>query len=298
MTDFLQLCFSGLALGSLYALVALGFVVIFKATGVINFAQGGLVVLGAYLTYNAHQTWHIPFVLAVPVAMVMCALVGVAIERVVLRRLVGQPAFAVIMVTIGLLFIMEQLITGVWGFDRLNMGDPWGIHRFKIGQVVLATKDVWTIGLAAVVLAGFFAFFRYSRMGVAMRATAFDQEAAIANGISARRIFALSWAIAGGVATIAGVMLSAGGGGVRPDIEFVALLAFPAIILGGLDSPEGAVVGGVVIGVVQNLTAGYAPKYAAFLGGGFGSVAPYLVMIVILMVRPYGLFGTREVRRI
>lgn len=298
MTDFLQLLFSGIALGSLYALVALGFVVIFKATGVINFAQGGLVVLGAYLAYNAHQTWHLPFVIAIPVAMLMCALVGVVIERVVLRRMVGQPAFAVIMVTIGLLFIMEQLITGIWGFDRLNLGDPWGIHRFKVGGVVLATKDVWTIGLAGAVLAGFFVFFRYSRMGVAMRATAFDQEAAIANGISARRIFALSWAIAGAVATIAGVMLAAGGGGVRPDIEFVALLAFPAIILGGLDSPEGAVVGGVMIGVIQNLTAGYAPKYLAFLGGGFGSVAPYLVMIMILMVRPYGLFGTREVRRI
>lgn len=298
MTDFLQLLFSGIALGSLYALVALGFVVIFKATGVINFAQGGLVVLGAYLAYNAHQTWNLPFVLAVPVAMLMCALVGVVIERVVLRRMVGQPAFAVIMVTIGLLFIMEQLITGIWGFDRLNLGDPWGIHRFKVGGVVLATKDVWTIGLAGAVLAGFFVFFRYSRMGVAMRATAFDQEAAVANGISARRIFALSWAIAAAVATIAGVMLAAGGGGVRPDIEFVALLAFPAIILGGLDSPEGAVVGGVMIGVIQNLTAGYAPKYLAFLGGGFGSVAPYLVMIMILMVRPYGLFGTREVRRI
>jgi len=114
--------------------------------------------------------------------------------------------FAVIMVTIGLLFIIEQLITGVWGFDRLNLGDPWGIHRFKVGGVVLATKDVWTIGLAAVVLAGFFVFFRYSRMGVAMRATAYDQEAAIANGISARRIFALSWAIAAAVATIAAVV--------------------------------------------------------------------------------------------
>jgi branched-chain amino acid transport system permease protein len=298
VTDFLQLLFAGVALGSLYALVALGFVVIFKATGVINFAQGGLVVLGAYFAYNAHQTWHLPFFLAVPVAMVMCALVGVVIERIVLRRMVGQPAFAVIMVTIGLLFIMEQLITGVWGFDRLNLGDPWGIHRIKLGSVVLATKDVWTIGLAGAALAGFFLFFRYSRMGVAMRATGFDQEAAVANGISARRIFALSWAIAGAVATIAGVMLAAGGGGVRPDIEFVALLAFPAIILGGLDSPEGAVVGGLMIGIIQNLTAGYAPKYLAFLGGGFGSVMPYLVMIVILMVRPYGLFGTREVRRI
>jgi branched-chain amino acid transport system permease protein len=298
VTDFLQLSFAGLALGSLYALVALGFVVIFKATGVINFAQGGLVVLGAYLTYNAHHTWHIPFALAVIVAMAMCALVGVAIERVVLRRMVGQPPFAVIMVTIGLLFIIEQIVSGIWGFDRLNLGDPWGLHRFKLGQVVLATRDVWTIGLTGVVLAAFFAFFRYSRLGVAMRATAFDQEAAIANGISARRIFGLSWAIAAAVATIAGVMLAAGGGGVRPDIEFVALLAFPAIILGGLDSPEGAVVGGLLIGLTQNLTAGYAPRYLAFLGGGFGSVMPYVVMIVILMVRPYGLFGTPEVRRI
>ena len=298
MKDFLQLCFAGLALGSLYALVALGFVVIYKATGVINFAQGGLVVLGAYLTFNVHHTWHVPFVLAVPVAMVLCALVGVGVERVILRRMVGQPVFAVIMVTIGLLFVIEQVVTAVWGFDRLNLDDPWGVHRVVVGGVALATKDVWTIGLAAVVLAGFFAFFRYSRLGVAMRATALDQEAAIANGISARRIFAVAWAIAGAVATLAGVMLASGGGGVRPDIEFVALVAFPAIILGGLDSPGGAVVGGVVIGLAQNLTAGYEPRYFAFLGNGFGSVMPYVVMIAILMVRPYGLFGTREVRRV
>jgi branched-chain amino acid transport system permease protein len=298
MRDFLQLCFAGLALGSLYALVALGFVVIYKATSVINFAQGGLVVLGAYLTYNAHQTWGLPFPLAVPVAMALCALIGVGIERLVLRRMVGQPVFAVIMVTIGLLFIIREAVTGIWGFDRLNLGDPWGIHRIDVGDLALATKDVWTIGLAAVVLAAFFAFFRYSRLGVAMRATAFDQEAAIANGISARRIFALAWAIAAAVGTIAGVMFAAGGGGVRPDIEIIALVAFPAIILGGLDSPLGAVVGGIIIGVTQNLTAGYAPRYFDWIGSGFGSVMPYVVMIAILMVRPYGLFGTKEVRRI
>jgi branched-chain amino acid transport system permease protein len=298
VTDFLQLTFAGLALGSLYALVALGFVVIYKATGVINFAQGGLVLLGGYLAYNGVHTWHLPFAAAVIVAMVMCAAVGVVIERLVLRRLVGQPVFAVIMVTVGLLFILEQVVTGIWGFDRLNLGDPWGIDKVTLGSVSLATRDVWTIGLAAVVVAAFFVFFRTSRYGVAMRATAFDQEAAIANGISARRVFGLSWAIAGAVATLAGVMLSAGGAGVRPDIEFVALLAFPAIILGGLDSPAGAVVGGIVIGVTQNLTAGYQSRWFPWLGGGFGSVMPYVVMILILLVRPYGLFGTREVRRI
>ena len=298
MKDFLQLCFAGLSLGSLYALVALGFVIIYKASGVINFAQGGLVVLGAYLTYNANTTWNLPFVLAVPVAMLICALVGVLVERTVLRFMVGQPTFAVIMVTIGILYVLEQIVTGIWGFDRLNLGDPWGVRTVRVAGLAFALKDIWTIVLAAAVLLAFFLFFRYSRLGIAMRATALDQEAAIAQGISARRIFALSWGIAGAVATLAGVMLAAGGGGVRPDIEFVALLAFPAIILGGLDSPAGAVVGGVVIGVVQTLTAGYQPQYASWLGSGFSSVAPYVVMIVILLVRPYGLFGTQEVRRV
>jgi branched-chain amino acid transport system permease protein len=298
VTNFLQLCFAGLALGALYALVALGFVVIYKATGVINFAQGGLVLLGCYLTYNFHQTWGVPFFLAIPMAMLACALAGAAVERFVLRWLVGQPAFAVIMVTIGLLFVIEQIVTGVWGFDRLNLGDPWGISKVEAGDVVFAVKDIWTIGLTAVVLLAFFLFFRYSSVGVAMRATAFDQEAALAQGISARRIFALSWAIAGAVATLAGVMLAAGGGGVRPDIQYVALIAFPAIILGGLDSPGGAVVGGVVIGITQTLTAGYQPEHAPWLGSGFNAVMPYFVMIVILMIRPYGLFGTPEVRRV
>src|SRR5437588_3281155 len=150
MKDFLQLLFAGLALGSLYALVALGFVVIYKATGVINFAQGGLVLLGAYLTYNAHHTWHVPFALAVPTAMMLCALFGVAVERLVLRRMVGQPVFAVIMVTVGLLFIIEQVVTGIWGFNRLNLGDPWGIHTVKLGSVAFAVKDIWTIAIAGV----------------------------------------------------------------------------------------------------------------------------------------------------
>lgn len=298
LKDFLQLSFAGFALGSLYALVALGFVVIYKATGVINFAQGGLVVLGGYLTYNVHRTWGVPFYLSIPIAMLLCGLVGAVVERTVLRRMVGQPVFAVIMVTIGLLFIIEQLVTGVWGFKSLNMRDPWGIKKFTVADVVLSVVNLWTILIAAVVMLGFFLFFRYSRLGVAMRATAFDQEAAIANGISARRIFALSWGIAGAVATLAGVLLASGGVGISPQIEFVALLAFPAIILGGLDSPGGAVVGGVIIGVTQTLTAGYQPDCAPWLGSGFDQVMPYVVMIVILLIRPYGLFGTKEVRRV
>lgn len=298
MTNFLQLLFAGVALGSLYALIALGFVIIYAATGVINFAQGGLVVLGAYLVYNAHNTWSFPFWLAFAFGILACGLAGALVERLVLRRMVGQPVFAVIMVTIGLLYVIRVFVSSVWGFNLLNTHDPWGIRALKIGSVKLAVSDAWTVGLTAAVLAAFFAFFRYSRLGVGMRATALDQEAAIAQGISARVVFGLAWAIAGATATLAGVMLSAGGAGVKPDIEFVALLAFPAIILGGLDSPLGAVVGGLIIGITQELTLGYQPTHATWLGSGFGSVMPYVVMVLILLVRPFGLFGTKAVRRI
>jgi len=298
VTKFVQLVFQGCAVGAQYALVALGFVVIYRATRVINFAQGGLVMLGAYLAYNFHQTWGLPFAAAVAAAVAVTAGVGVAIEAAVLRRMVGQPTFAVLMITIGLLFVIEQVVTTVWGFDALNLGDPWGVRATKAGGVVLSVRDIWTIGLAAAVLGAFFAFFRYSSAGIAMRATAIDQEAALAQGISARRVFALSWAIAGGVAALAGVTAAAGAASLTPQVEFVALRAFPAMILGGLDSPGGAVAGGVIIGLTQVLTGGYQPQYAPWLGDGFNTVMPYVVMVVILLVRPYGLFGTPEVRRV
>jgi branched-chain amino acid transport system permease protein len=159
-------------------------------------------------------------------------------------------------------------------------------------------EDLWAIVLAAGVLFGFFVFFKYSRMGVAMRACALDQEAALARGISVRRVFAWSWGIAGGVAALAGVSLGSGPGAVTPSLGLIALAAFPAMILGGLDSPKGAVIGGLLIGVTQTLTAGYQPEHAAFLGHNFHVVMPYVVMIAILLIRPYGLFGTREVQRL
>jgi branched-chain amino acid transport system permease protein len=298
VSDFLQIAFGGLALGARYALVALGFVIIYKATGVINFAQGALVALGAYLTYALTDSAALPFAVAVVGAALATALVGASTERLVLRRMVGQPAFAVIMITIGLLFILEQLITAIWGFGALNLADPWGVDTVDVGEVALAVRDLWTLGIAAAVLAAFFAFFRYSDWGVAMRATAFDPEAALAQGISARSVFALSWAISGALAALAGVTLASGAAGLSPGIGAIALLAFPAMIVGGLDSPAGAVIGGLIIGVTQALVAGYQDDVAPWLGGGFASVAPYVVMILILMVRPYGLFGTPEVRRV
>lgn len=298
MTEFLQLVFQGVALGSQYALIALGFVVIYKATGVINFAQGGFVVIGAYLGYNFHQTWDLPFAFALVMAMVAGGLLGALVERLLLRRMVGEPVFAVLMITIGLLFVLEQATTSMWGFDNLNLGDPWGIDTVELADLNLAVADLWTIGLAAAAMAAFFAFFRYTATGVAMRATAIDQEAAVAQGIGAGRIFALAWGVSGAVAALGGITLAAGPAQLAPGISFVALAAFPAMILGGLDSPAGAVVGGIIIGVTQSLTAGYQPDHAEWLGTNFHTVMPYVVMILILLVRPYGIFGTREVRRI
>ena len=239
VTEFLQLCFAGTALGARYALVALGFVIIYRATGVINFAQGGLLLLGAYLSYAFANSAALPFVLAVVLAVACAGAIGASVERVVLRRMIGQPVFAVIMITIGLLFIIQQTVTSIWGYDTLNLNDPWGVDTTKVGGVVMAEKDLWTIGLAAAVLAGFFVFFRYSKLGVAMRAVAFDPEAALAQGISARRVFAVSWGISASLAAIAGVTLASGPAALSPGIDTIALIAFPAMIVGGLDSPHG-----------------------------------------------------------
>jgi branched-chain amino acid transport system permease protein len=296
--DLLQTGFSGLAVGCKYALIALGFSVVFKATGVINFAQASLVLLGAYLTYNFTQTWDQNFYLALVLAMLCGAALGVLIEALVLRRLVGESPAAVIMVTIGLLFVLDNVATAIWGPDNHNLGDPWGIRTREVLGVTVADRDLWTIGFAAVAVTGFFLFFRYSTLGLAMRAAAFDPEAAMAQGIPARRVYRVAWAIAGIVAALAGATLAAGASQLSPATGAIALIAFPAIILGGLDSPLGAVVGGVIIGLVQQFTALLAPEYFDWVGESFERVSPYLVMIVILLIRPYGLFGTKEVRRV
>jgi branched-chain amino acid transport system permease protein len=296
--DLLQTGFSGLAVGCKYALIALGFSVVFKATGVINFAQASLVLLGAYLTFNFAHTWEMNFYVSLVLAMLCGALLGVAIEALVLRRLVGESPAAVIMVTIGLLFVLDNVATAVWGPDNHNLGDPWGIRTRELVGVTVADRDLWTIGFTAVAVAGFFVFFRYSTLGLAMRAAAFDPEVAMAQGIPARRVYRVAWAIAGLVAALAGATLAAGASQLSPATGALALVAFPAIILGGLDSPLGAVVGGVIIGLVQQFTALLAPEYFSWVGESFERVSPYLVMIVILLIRPYGLFGTKEVRRV
>jgi branched-chain amino acid transport system permease protein len=297
MTDFLQLAIQGIALGAIYALIALGFVIVYKATAVINFAQGELVLLGAYLVYAFNQTG-LPFAASVALAVLVMAGVGWAIERTVLRRMVGKPAFAVVMITIGLAIVIRQVVAAVWGFDDRLLGEPWATSRLQLGDVGVNVTSIVTIGAAGALLLLFFVFFRLTRAGIGMRATALDQEAALAVGIPVQRVFAQAWMIAGATAAIAGVFLVAFPATLQPAVGFTALRAFPAAIVGGLDSPGGAVLGGILVGLVEVLVQGYQPQVAPWLGNNLHVAAAYLLMIVVLMVRPYGLFGTRQVERV
>ncbi|HEV7680196.1 MAG TPA: branched-chain amino acid ABC transporter permease [Candidatus Dormibacteraeota bacterium] len=298
MTTFLQLLVAGIALGCIYALVALGFTIIYRASQVINFAQGAFLLLGAYLVSWFALDRHYPFGIAVLLALAITVGIAVLFQTVVLRFTVGQPIFTVVMITIGLNIVLRGVVPGLFGDTQRSIGDPWGSTQLSLGSVVIGWAKVWTIVVTLLILAGFFAFDRYSRYGLAMRATAIDEEAAMAVGVPTRRVYALAWGLAGAVATIGGFFLAAFPNSLDPTIDSIALLAFPAIILGGLGSPLGAVVGGLIIGLVEVMTSGYQPNYAAWLGQGFSTVAPYIVMILVLLVRPYGLFGTRPVERV
>lgn len=298
MTDLLQLLVQGLALGAVYALVALGFVVIYKATGVINFAHGELMLLGAYLVFALRAEAGLPFAIALPLAMGLMAAVGWGVERALLRRMVGRPVFSAVMITIGLAIVLRQAVAARFGYDERIIGDPWGAATLSLAGVQLNVVSVATVTAAGILVVMFFAFFRGTRAGVAMRAAAFDQEAALAVGIPVRRVAAWSWMIAAATATVAGVFLAAFPSNLSPALGFAAFRAFPAAILGGLDSPGGAIVGGLVIGVVEVLVQGYQPLLAPWLGVNVHVVTAYVLMIGVLLVRPYGLFGTPEVERV
>lgn len=272
--------------------------IIFKATDVINFSQGELMLLGAYLVFAYRNQMGLPFIFAVPLAVVSMALLGWLVERSLLRRMIGKPVFAVVMITIGLSIIFRQVVTAVWGYGDRHIDDPWKNASFAIENLRFNVVSLMTILFAGLFLLSFFLFFKFSKMGVAMRATAFDHEAALAVGIPVRRVYALSWAIAAGIAAVGGVFISSFPASLSPSLGFAALRAFPAAILGGLDSPGGAIAGGLAIGVVEVLVQGYQPQVAPWLGNNFHIVAAYVLMIVVLMVRPYGLFGTPEVERV
>lgn len=297
MKTFAQLVFAGVSLGSVYALVALGFTVVFKASRVINFAQGEMLAFGAFLTSWLVLSAGLPFWAAFVAGVVATAALGLVFQLGVLRFAVGRPEFTVVMLTLGLATVLQSVIPTVWGSNPRANGDPWGSSAVHGGGLVFNWDQIWSIIAAVVVLVAFFAFNR-TRYGLAMRAAASDQEAALSVGIPLGRVFASAWVLAGVVACIGGVFAAGYPNSLDPTVSNVALLAFPAIILGGIDSTSGAVVGGFVIGVVQELTAGYQPQYASWLGHNFYLAAPYVVMVIVLLLRPYGLFGSRPAERL
>ncbi len=298
MITFIELLVAGLALGAVYALIALGFTVVFRATRVINFAQGQLLMLGAFITAWLATDVGAPFWPAFAIGCALTAALALAFQAGVLRFAVGRPDFTVVMLTLGLATILQSLLPAIFGTTGRGNGDPWGASTLDVGGVALPWVQVWTIVAALTVLLAFWLFNRHSKYGLAMRGAAADPEAALAVGIPLRRVHGTAWALAGVVACIGGVFLGGYPNLVDPSISTSALLAFPAIILGGIDSTTGAVLGGLVIGVVQELTAGYQPAYAPFLGTNFYLVAPYVLMIIVLLVRPYGIFGTRPAERL
>lgn len=298
MENLIETIANGLGQGSIYALLGLGFVIIYKATQVVNFAQPSMMILGAYLTAYFVGIHGLSFPVAVAAAMVVSAVIGALIERIAMRPMVGEPVFSAAMVTVGVFIALRVIANDFIGLQIPQVGDPWGLQTFNLGPAQIAQNDAAKIVVAGVVVAALVAFFKYSRAGLAMRATAFDQETALAQGVRVGRMFGLAWALSGALSAIAGTFVATGGTGVDPNVAFIALKALPAIILGGLDSIGGAVIGGLVIGLVEAFTKTYQPDVAPWLGGNFDQVMPYIVMLGVLLVRPYGLYGTPEIERV
>jgi branched-chain amino acid transport system permease protein len=298
MGTFTQLLTSGLALGAMYALIALGFVVIYRGSQVFNFAHGELLAFGALMTVSLSE-WGVPWLGAVAMAMIATGLLGMFIERVALRPLLGRPVFVTIMVTIFVGMILRALLHMAWGTDPRGMPTPWDpMAQVTVGGVVLWYNSLGAVAAAVLGLALFFLVLRKTRLGVAMLATASDQETSLALGIPVGRVFGMTWFIAGLYAALAGVFLGMFPRNVDVELGYVALRAFPAVIVGGLESPVGAVVAGIGLGVLEVLAQGYLNPLLGTFGQNFHEVFPYVIMVVVLVVRPYGLFGHKTVRRV
>jgi len=297
MTQFVQALVNGVALAAIYALIALGFVIIYKSMQVLNFAQPALLLIGAYWVVYFTDIWRWPFWVAILMGVGVAALTGVLLERVFLRPMVGKPVFAVAIMTIGLNTAINIVALDLLGLDLRPFDNPWGLSVLTVGDIRIAQSQIAGVITAVVLVGALLAFFRYSRMGLAMRATAFDQEVALTQGVSVPMVFAVSWAIASVLAMFGGVFLGTGIG-LDGSVTVTALKALPVVVIGGLDSISGALVGALIVAMVEMLTATYQPQYAEFLGKNFSQVVPYLVMFIVLLVRPYGLFGTEEVERI
>ncbi len=285
---------TGLATGGVYALVALGFVLIYKSSDVVNFAQGDLLMVGAYVGW-ALSTAGLPFPVAFLLTLIIAALAGLLIERIVLRPMIGEPIIAVIIVTLGLSSMLRGLVFFVASTEvRRFPEDIFPITPVVIGPFAVPQIYAWALAIAMAAVVVLTVFFRFSRQGIALRAAADDQQAAMSMGIRISWAFALSWALSASVAAAAGILLG-NLTGVNFTLADIGLQVFPVVILGGLDSIPGAIVGGLTIGVLQNLASGYLDPC---VGGGLKNVFPFFVLVAILMLKPYGLFGRARIERV
>ena len=290
MDVFLQLTLSGLANGMIYALAAVGFVIIYKASDVINFAQGEFLLLGAYVGFAFIGGLGVPWPAGALLTLLVAVGVALVVERTVLRPLIGEPVISVIMATIALSAILRAVVQGIWGVRPCTFPSFLPSGKITLSGAVLATDRLVIILVAGALLGLLGIFFQRAREGIAMRAVADDPQAAMSMGISLPRTLAVAWAMAAVSAAVSGILLGHIVG-VRQDITVIGLRVFPVVILGGLDSILGAVIGGTIIGLLEAYAGGY-------LGHGLNRVLPFVVLILILMVRPYGLFGTPRIERV
>jgi len=285
--QLLQLLISGVAQGCIYGLIALGFVLIYKATETVSFAQGDLMMVGAFGGLLTMTLLGFPFWLAVPAAVIGMGLFGIGLERLVIRPILGQPAFSIVMLTIGVGYVLRGVITMIpnIGTDTHTLAVPYAGEVLRLGDLVLAVEQLMVIGVTAALCVALFALFRYSKLGIAMQASSQNQLAAYYMGIPVKRLNGLVWGLAAGVAAIAGLLL-APITFVHANMGFIGLKAFPAAVVGGFGSLPGAIVGGLVIGIVEALSGFYLPE-------GVKDIAPYIVVLLMLVLKPNGLFGEK-----
>jgi branched-chain amino acid transport system permease protein len=295
MNFFLQLVVTGFALGMVYALIAIGFVIILKCSEAFNIAQGHFVMIGGYLGYTFLVVFHLPIGISLLLAIVTAIIMGLLIERLTLRPLVGQPVLAVVMMTIALASLLEGLATLIWGGEYKTYHGVLPTVALKLGQISVPSESLIGLIVSIIAVVILLLFFRYTKMGLAMRATAEDLQVVQSVGIKATTVYAISWVIACVVGVIGGILLG-GVSGVMIPLAEVGLKAFAVVLLGGVNSIGGAIFAGIILGVLENVAAGYLDPLLP--RGGLAHVFPFIIMIIVLIFRPYGLFGLVRIERI
>jgi branched-chain amino acid transport system permease protein len=294
MELFLMTLTSGIMIGGIYALVALGWVLIYKCSGVLNLAMGELTLIGAYVSLSFYSMG-VPFLLSLLFSLIIGFVLGVLTERIFLDKLIGEPVLAVIMVTVGLSFFFKGIVELIWGTDTRVFSPPvFSMDAIRLGPLYIGEVYLYSFLAAIVLLIIFVSFFKYTRWGLAMQATADDEMAALSLGVSARFVYAAAWSIAFMAAGVGGTLLG-NINGLNISVGFLSLLVLPAVVLGGLNSVPGAIAGGIIIGILQNFSGAYLDRY---FPGGIKEIAPFVFMAIFLLFKPYGLWGWERIERV